>query len=400
MKQILRGDFLIFSAVTLVAWIAFAFFMGMPVLKHDILADQHTRQALAWREGRMHLEENVGWLELVEYKDKIYISFPPTPTLIAFPLTFIFGYNTPNTFTLLIFTWLAMLFSFFIFEKLTQNRLLSFFMTLSFFWGSQILYLSMLGTVHNQGQLYGVFFAILALLIALNTKKAWSLIVSGLMLGLAVGCRPFYLFMLPLLLYLGIQKHSLRKTLLFTGLGLAPMGIFLALYNLARFGSIFEFGHNYLPLHARYKWVQFGFQYLVTNLKRGFISLPFWDRQNHLLNFSGYGTAIWIVAPVLLLGFYFFFKKDIPLMEKIVGALSIFSIWFMLCLHFSNGWYQFGYRFSIDLIPLLIYFCGRSFKKIHLWLIPLGTYSIIINIYGVYWKYITPIGVPSGPFGS
>ncbi|TET09985.1 hypothetical protein E3J84_04540, partial [Candidatus Aerophobetes bacterium] len=244
MKQILRGDFLIFSAVTLVVWIAFAFFMGMPLFRHDILADQHTRQALACREGRMHLEENVGWLELVEYKDKIYISFPPTPTLIAFPLTLIFGYNTPNTFTLLIFTWLAMLFSFFIFEKLTQNRLLSFFMAFSFFWGSQILYLSMLGTVHNQGQLYGVFFAILALLIALNTKKAWSLIVSGLMLGLAVGCRPFYLFMLPLLLYLGIQKHSLRKTLLFTGLGLAPMGIFLALYNLARFGSIFEFGHN------------------------------------------------------------------------------------------------------------------------------------------------------------
>ncbi|MCK4419406.1 hypothetical protein KAV79_06330, partial [Candidatus Aerophobetes bacterium] len=123
MKQILKRDFLIFSAVTLVAWIAFAFLMRMPVLRHDILANQHTRQALAWREGRMHLEENVGWLELAEYKGKIYISFPPTPTLIAFPLTFIFGYNTPNTFTLLIFTWLAMLFSFFIFEKLTRNRL-------------------------------------------------------------------------------------------------------------------------------------------------------------------------------------------------------------------------------------------------------------------------------------
>lgn len=123
MKQILKRDFLIFSTVTLVAWIAFAFLMRMPVFRHDILADQHTRQALAWREGRMHLEENVGWL--------------------------------------------AMLFSFFIFEKLTKNRLLSFLMSFSLFWGSQILYLSVSAQVWHQGQLYGVFFAILALLVAL-----------------------------------------------------------------------------------------------------------------------------------------------------------------------------------------------------------------------------------------
>lgn len=387
MKRIFKPDIIFFAIGTLLLWIVLTIFLGINLFEHSPI-DQHTRQALAWKKGEIHLEEDFSWLELAKYKGKIYVSFPVSPTLIAFPMVLIFGQNTPNTLTLLIFTWVAMLFSFFILEKLTKNRPLSFLMSFSFFWGSQILYLSMRGAVWHQGQLYGVFFTITAFLIALYSKRAIYLIFSGLMLALAVGCRPFYLFMAPLLLYLSLQKHSPLKTILFTGIGLASFGTFLALYNFIRFDSIFEFGHNYLPLTTIQGYPQFGLRYLLRNLKHVFIKLPQWVPSRNLLTFYGEGTAIWMVAPVILLGFYFFFKRDVPLCEKIIGGSSLAAIWLMLLFHVSNGWFQFGYRYGVDLIPLSLYFFGRSFKKLKFWFVPICAFSVIINIYGAFWFYL------------
>ena len=90
------------------------------------------------------------------------------------------------------------------------------------------------------------------------------------MTGLAVGCRPFYLLMTPFFIYLSIQKkHSIIKTIIFWGFGLAPMGVFLTVYNYIRFDSIFEFGHNYLPVYSQ------GFkQFDIKYLKNGSIYLP------------------------------------------------------------------------------------------------------------------------------
>jgi len=232
------------------------------------------------------------------------------------------------------------------------------------------------------------FFTVTAFLIALYSKRAIYLIFSGLMLALAVGCRPFYLFMAPLLLYLSLQKHSPLKTILFIGIGLVSFGTFLALYNFIRFDSIFEFGHNYLPVTTIQGYPQFGLRYLLRNLKHVFIKLPQWVPSHNLLTFYGEGTAIWMVAPVILLGFYFFFKRDVPLCEKIIGGSSLAAIWLMLLFHVSNGWFQFGYRYGIDLIPLSLYFFGRSFKKLKLWFVPVCVFSVIINIYGAFWFYL------------
>ena len=138
MKKVIRLDFVIFALVSLIAWIIMLYGIGSSISFHSYF-DEHTRQAMAWREGKISLENNIEYLEISHYKDKYFVSFPPVPSLIEFPLTLIFGMNTPNSFTLLIFTWVGMLFAFFILLKLTDNRILSYIMSFSFYWPKLIL---------------------------------------------------------------------------------------------------------------------------------------------------------------------------------------------------------------------------------------------------------------------
>jgi hypothetical protein len=404
MKNILKPDFLAFALASLLVWTILVSSAGINIFKHN-RGDQYTRQALAWQKGQLTLEKDsldyrvvrvgdieriVPWLELPEYKNKIYVSYPPIPTLIEFPLTLIFGLNTPNTLTLLIFTWTAMLLSFFILQELTQNRTDSFTLAISIFWGSQILYSSGSGAASPQGQLYGVFFGILAIFFIIFSRQSFHLSLSGLMLGFAVGCRPFYLFMLPFLLYLLFlkKKYQVWKTICHFSLGLIPVIVFLSVYNLIRFDSIIEFGHNYLAEYTLFDAKQFSFEYFSRNLNFTFINLPGWNPKHHLPTFSQMGTAVWLVFPLLPLGIYFFFKSTIPKLEKLVLFISILAIWFMLLLQHSNGWTQFGYRYSIDLVPILIYLLGRAYEKLPNWIVAVCMYGIIINVYGVYYYYI------------
>ena len=63
-------------------------------------------QALAWKEGRLYIAEaeyneagertNYAYLELAEYDNKLYVSFPPFPSVVMLPFTYIFGSKTPN----------------------------------------------------------------------------------------------------------------------------------------------------------------------------------------------------------------------------------------------------------------------------------------------------------------
>ncbi len=48
--------------------------------------DSYTRQAQVWWQGRADLSENIPWLELAEYNGRIFVSFPPFPSVVQFLL--------------------------------------------------------------------------------------------------------------------------------------------------------------------------------------------------------------------------------------------------------------------------------------------------------------------------
>ena len=68
--------------------------------------------------------------------------------------------------------------------------------------------------------------------------------------------------------------------------------------NYARFGSIFEFGHNYLPEFTEAENGQFSLQYALDNLPSLFKLPIFAENGNGALVFpSCNGVAVWLVSP-------------------------------------------------------------------------------------------------------
>ena len=85
-------------------------------------------------------------------------------------------------------------------------------------------------------------------------------------MALAVGCRPLYALLLAC--WLGWQFYQRRslKRILPALLPAVVMAACMMAYNFARFGSVTESGHNYLPEFVRAENGQFSLTYLVPNL--------------------------------------------------------------------------------------------------------------------------------------
>ena len=77
--------------------------LGGTLLSHSAW-DSYTLQAMAWRRGSLSLGQNYPWLELAVYQGEYYVSFPPFPSVVLLPFTFLFGENTPNNLIIAIVT--------------------------------------------------------------------------------------------------------------------------------------------------------------------------------------------------------------------------------------------------------------------------------------------------------
>lgn len=93
-------------------WGMLALMLLVYILLHDLLGgtlfaheplDSYTLQALAWREGRLSLGQDYPWLELATYQGDWYVSFPPFPSVVMLPLTYLFGENTPNNLLIILY---------------------------------------------------------------------------------------------------------------------------------------------------------------------------------------------------------------------------------------------------------------------------------------------------------
>ncbi|MBN2371378.1 MAG: hypothetical protein JXO72_12920 [Vicinamibacteria bacterium] len=386
-SRVIRPDVLIFGGTMLLLWLALLPAIDRSLLHHSG-ADQHALQATLWREGRVSQLEDGGWLELSPYKGRYYVSFPPVPTLVELPLTLIFGRETPNTLALLLATWLSMMMAFALLVRLGADRRSAFLLAFAFFWGTNVLYLSLEGSVWHQGHLFGVCFALAAFLCVSGAVSPSRAAVGALLLGFSVGCRPFHVFTVPLYCYLACRRAPAWRNVAAAIIGFAPPIVFYAVYNIARFGSPFEFGHTFLPWSRAVEHGVFNLAYLPRNLFHAFAQLPAWDAGREILGFSGRGTAIWIHSPILLLGFGAFLSGRLPRSEKALIALALFLHWGGLLLHESNGWFQFGYRYGVDLIPVLVYAAGRLCRAYPWPLVPLVQYSVLLNLYGALWFYV------------
>ena len=321
--------------------------------------NSYTLQALAWRDGKMCLPDDVPHLELAVFDGHYYVSFPPVPSIPLFLLSFFFGENIPDGILVKLYILIA-------FYALTHMLMLTGWhenqaSSCSFLLCTASSMLPMLldGAVWYQAQVMAFMFTTLAIQSMLKERRTLSLTFFAL----SVGCRPFnalYGFLL-LYIYLSEQKplstvglkHRLKPILpgILAGLCIACA---YGWYNMARFGAPFEFGHNYLPEFSFQGGQQFSIRHIPANIANFVFGLPFEQSYEGPLSLKQFGFSLFLANPVLLL-LAFCFVADIILsrlnaLKATVALLFVLHL-LLLLTHRTFGGFQFGSRYAVDLIP-------------------------------------------------
>jgi hypothetical protein len=106
---------------------------------------------------------------------------------------------------------------------------------------------------------------------------------------------------------------------------------------------------------------------------------------------SDIGMSLFLASPAYLLGFAAL--RAYGRVRLVTGAaLAVILVAVFNLMHFSQGWVQFGYRFSNDFAPFALVLVALGFGRLarrHRWGMALGlglvAVSIAVNLWGVAW---------------
>ncbi len=368
--------------------------LGYSLMDHSPY-DSYTLQAMAWREGRMTVDgPSYTWLELAIYQDEYYVSFPPVPSVVMLPLTWIWGYNTPTMAVNLFMLLCTAAFGYALLLRLGHHPVRAAVVAFFYVCGCNILIIMLRGGVWYTAQGMSMLLTA-AFLYGVNSPKekhnraAMSL---GLVcLALSVGCRPFQAVYVPYGLYkLYMWKHREGEKWIRTILGMvpyviAPLMIAAAYgwYNTVRFDNPLEFGHNYLPEFTREGNTQFSLAHWPKNLKNIF-RMP--QIVNGVLTFDRLGpTALPLTCPIFVISMIETIRRLIRKKldwEDVLLIASLFIHFNLLLLHRTLGGMQLGVRYMDDLVPALLLLTFRKKEKLSYIDVMLMLLGVGVNIYG------------------
>jgi hypothetical protein len=317
-----------------------------------------------------------------------YMSFPPLPTLLMVPSAAISGRagndEIPNLLIAALIPPLALL----MLRRLaaaglsrrTEREDLWLVALLAF--GTLMFYVALQGSVWHFAHVCGVALALMYVWASIEAVHPW---IAGLALGAAALTRTPMAFMFPLFALEAWRIHradrrALVRVLARFAVPVAAFAIAAGVYNFVRFGSPTEFGHTFLEVRQQLQIEQYGLfsaHYLLRNLAVALLQLPIPIGQSPWLQINGHGLALWVTTPALAL---LISRQQSPIRRALwitCTCVALPSLFYQ-----NTGWVQFGYRFSLDYIVLLIALiaaCGRALTWVAKGLI---IASIVINLAG------------------
>jgi hypothetical protein len=400
-------EFSVAIAVSLVA--AIAFYFSTKATLHDL--DYTNQIASALLHGQLGLQEKPpDWLnEMIPWEGRYYSAFPLGAVLSMLPVALLLNtgliQNFPGHFLAALMAGLCVYFFFQLakaFEadhssleskSLARRIMLALFpifgtwtwCNLGFGGAWQIaLGLALLG------QTAALYF----------TLARPSPFVAGAFFALAFGNRTELLITLPLYLYLfwrqangrvfiwknlkrGVQENG-RMLVRFLSLP-ATLALLTAVYNFARFHSIFDFGYIHIPEVTQEPWYEHGLfsiqaipWNIYTMLFQGYESLAYFP----YIRPNGFGCSIFLASPFLFL----LFRQGGR--YKVVAWVAIVLLTLVLWLHGNPGSWQFSYRYAMILLPwMFLLLTGNGPANISVPEISLFAVSVGINAIAT-WQFL------------
>jgi hypothetical protein len=360
--------------------------------------------AAAFLQGRLYLANPPSTHDLTFAAGHWYVPFPPLPALLMLPWIARFGLAALNT-TLFcaLFGALNAAFSFLLLQALAQRRQINlslsgaFWLTALFGIGSVHWYMATIGSVWFVAQICTVTFVLLAAWAAAATGSPW---LTGTALALAMLGRPTVLFTWPLLFGIAAAqwtpslfplralpwRRALRWSLA-SALPMAGAVVALLVYNWARFGDPFDFGYltenvaSELAPNLR-TYGQFNLHYLPKNFWAMWLAGPRWLAEENRWAPDPEGMSLLLTTPAII--YLARARGRSPIVWG--GWLALILLMVPLLLYYNTGWWQFGYRFSLDFMTPLLVLLAVAADRQPTWamrlLIVLG---ILVNGYGLLW---------------
>ena len=382
------------------------------------------------------------------------LPFPPLPAIVLLPFAAIWGLATDIRAVSVVLGAINVGIAWWALGRLAVSRRIRLATTLFFGFGTVAWYAAQLGTTWFFAHVCALTFALLALGVALGADpsaddeveappdavgllrggvsalaRPMALIdrrqlLAGLLFGIACTARLTVVFGAPFFMLVGGGGSWIRRSVS-AGLGaIIPVGLLLA-YNVATTGHLFHPGYEYQyqkeaagyqALGYNPEWAIEDARYLPQNVEIMFLSMPailpqfepdafggngdpvctspgagrgLFDRDCPLAMPRAIGTSILLTSPAfLLIGWALFRHRS----RLVAGAfLAVISIALVNLMHFSQGWVQFGYRFSNDFVTCALPLVAVGMQRrggVGLLGFGLVAAAVAVNLWGVIWGNI------------
>ena len=319
-----------------------------------------------------------------------HVCFPPFPAVLMMPQAAVHGRRANDVVPTLLVAALVLPLGFLTLGRLRAAGLSrrtpveDLWLALSLAFGTVFFFCAVQGRVWFTAHVVGVA---LALGYVFCTVEARRPIAAGICLGLAAMTRTPMAFLFPLFLLEAWRMTGAedRRRFVVTCARFAAPVIAIAVvgmaYNLARFEQPTEFGHSYLAVRQQAQMEAsglFSLDYLSRNLAVAFTLLPRFSAEPPYVVIGGHGLAMWFTTPIL---FFLLWPRERGAWHRPLW-LSVALVAIPSLLYQNSGWLQFGYRFALDYMPLLIALLavgGRPLGRLGKALIIAG---IAINLFG------------------
>jgi hypothetical protein len=326
-----------------------------------------------------------------------HMSFPPLPSLLMVPQVLISGRAANDTLFTVLLAALVLPLGFATLRRLSLAGLSSrderedLWLVTALGFGTVFFFAAVQGKVWFTAHVVGVVFALLYAWASVEAAHPW---IAGIALACAATTRTPMAFMFPFFVLeawrmmggaSGWKDREVRRRWLLIGLRFAiPVvvgAVAAGIYNFVRFSSFTEFGHSFLDVRQQQQIERFGLfsgHYLARNLAVAFTLLPEWLGHSPWLQVGGHGLALWFTTPLFLT----------LLWPKARNATSR-ALWITVAcvavptLFYQNsGWWQFGYRFSLDYTVFLVMLVAVGARSLSGFAKALLLFGIAVNLFG------------------
>lgn len=335
--------------------------------------------AKSFIKGKTYFLEMPGsWDDAIFFNGHYFWPSGPFPILILTPFIFIFSKVHLNFYSWYLHLPFAIGVFYLVFKtskKLKYKTNDSLFLAYAFCFSSVFLGVLVFPTSWMNAQVMGIFLLFLSIFEYLQKRRLWliGVYMGTILLTRQTASTAIVFFILSLIF---LDKGALQAKLkglfyLFTPFIVSV--VVLGYYDYIRFGNVFEQGYgisNLAPaLQKATEYGVFSIRHIPGNLYYLFISTPlpvFKDNLSHVLAFpflkaDPWGMSIFVTSPYFI---YLFFLRYKDTLSKIL-LTTIFLTSVPIFSFYGIGVKQFGYRYSLDFLPLLFFLFIRNYRTLH-----------------------------------